>query len=163
VQGSKKKALKVSKRKLSQSRGSPQPAVDDFVAVRASKNRAIQQLSTSSPQRLQSKAVGIYRTQYSSTSAGIWFGTRGFGGSNPLSPTNLIENKYFAGCENWNESLARDQRVGFGATRTHLYKGVKELPRRLGSHFCARTYKRTYILPFWTFWAALYANWRNAK
>jgi hypothetical protein len=30
---------------------------------------------------------------------------QGVGGSNPLSPTNLIENKYFASYENWNESL----------------------------------------------------------
>ena len=33
---------------------------------------------------------------------------QGVGGSNPLSPTNLIENKYFASYESWNESLARD-------------------------------------------------------
>ena len=66
---------------------------------------------------------------------------QGVGGSNPLSPTNLIENKYFATYESWNESLARHQ-GGFGATRTHLSEGVNELSRGLGSHFCAGTYKK---------------------
>jgi hypothetical protein len=55
------------------------------------------------------------------------FRDQGVGGSNPLSPTNLFENKYFASYENWNESLGQGQGIRFGATGVHISKGVNEL------------------------------------
>jgi hypothetical protein len=39
-------------------------------------------------------------------------------------------------------SVGQDQGIGFGATRTHLYKGVNELSRRLGIIFLLGTYKK---------------------
>jgi len=67
---------------------------------------------------------------------------QGVGGSNPLSPTNFIENKCLVGYGNWNESLARDQGVGFGAIRTHLSKGVKQVAAEAWKSFLCEDYKK---------------------
>jgi len=84
-----------------------------------------------------------------STTPESCFRDQGVGGSNPLSPTNLIENKYFASYENWNESLGRGQGIRFSATRTHLSKGFNELSLNLGViFFCGDLQKGLTFLPY---------------
>jgi hypothetical protein len=48
----------------------------DFVAVRASKNHRVPQLSTSTVQQVQYQSVRNNKLQQISTRFGIWFGTR---------------------------------------------------------------------------------------
>jgi hypothetical protein len=92
------------------------------------------------------------------------FRDQGVGGSNPLSPTNLLTSQQFAGYEKWDEPLGWDQGIRFVATGPYLSKRVNELSRTLGGHFSAGTTKRTYILPDWSLLGRLITpNWRNAK
>ncbi|HEV2964014.1 MAG TPA: hypothetical protein VG649_19460 [Candidatus Angelobacter sp.] len=62
--------------------------VDDFVAAKASDFNKSQQLSMSGVQQIQYQSVKNRRFLQTSIRVGIWFGTKGVGGSNPLSPTN---------------------------------------------------------------------------
>ncbi len=57
--------------------GAPQPTVDDFVSVKASKFNKSQQLSTKGLQQLQYQSLRNNRFRQVSIRVGIWFGTRG--------------------------------------------------------------------------------------
>jgi DNA polymerase III delta prime subunit len=60
--------------------------VGDFVAVKASKNHRVQQLSTSSLQRVQYQSITTNRIPQHSTGDRIWFGTRGSTRRNSRKP-----------------------------------------------------------------------------
>jgi len=75
--------------------GSPHATVVEIEAEKASKINKFQQASTSSPQRIQPKAVGIRRKQQISITGGIWFGTRG-SEVQILSPRPMFSSTYTA-------------------------------------------------------------------
>ena|SRR5205085_627011 len=77
--------------------------------------------------------VGYPRTFSLSHLVGEWLSLvehlvrdQGVGGSNPLSPTNLLHNQRIADYENWNEPLGNDQGVFFGPF-THVYSHNQQL------------------------------------
>ena len=78
--------------KLSQWKGSPQATVVEIVTVKASKNLKLQHISTSGLQQVPYQSLTNHQFPQGSIGFGIWFGTRGVGGSNPLSPTNIFNN-----------------------------------------------------------------------
>jgi hypothetical protein len=65
-------------------------AVDDFVVVKASAFNKPQQFSTSGSQQVQYQSVTNRKFQQTSTSPGIWFGTRGLPGAPRGTPLDSI-------------------------------------------------------------------------
>jgi hypothetical protein len=66
-------------------------AVGNFVTVKASKNRKVQQIPTSGLQRFQYQSLAINKSPASFTMSWNLVRDQGVGGSNPLSPTNLFK------------------------------------------------------------------------
>lgn len=64
----------------------------DFVTVAPPKVTTLQQISISSLQAAQQKSLAITEFHKVSPRLEIWLGTRGGGGSNPLFPTNVVNN-----------------------------------------------------------------------
>jgi carboxymethylenebutenolidase len=67
-------------------------AVDNFVAAKASNINKVHQRSTSRPQSIQQQALRIHKNPLISTSAGIWFATRGSQVRTLSRPPNLFKD-----------------------------------------------------------------------